>query len=59
MAHETDLMEGALFKKKFYEVFHYFQSRCQHHIHPLVTDSKAGKEKRTIPNACRAKKQTY
>ena len=31
-------------------------SRCQHHIHRLVTDPKTKQEKRIIPNACMGKR---
>ena len=55
MAHVDDWVEGAQYKQKFNAVFQYFQSRCQHHIHTLVVDSKTGKEQRIVPNACRAK----
>ena len=51
----TQKRDGAIFKERFNEVLQFFQSRCQHHIHPLATDKKTGKEKRVIPNACRAK----
>ena len=47
--------DAATFREAFSRTFQYFQSRCQHHIHPLVTDNKTGQVKRIVPNACRAK----
>ena len=41
--------EARSYKTMFDEVFQYFQSRCQHHIHKLVNG------KRIVPNACRSK----
>ena len=42
-------IEAAAYKTKFEEVFQYFQSHCQHHIHKLPNG------KRVVPNACRSK----
>ena len=58
---ERDTAEGctiddATFKTKFNCALQYFMSRCQHHIHRLVTDPKTQQEKRVIPNACMSKK---
>ena len=58
---ERDTAEGctiddATFKTKFNCALQYFMSRCQHHIHRLVTDPKTKQEKRVIPNACMSKK---
>ena len=49
-------MDDATFKTKYNCALQYFMSRCQHHIHRLVTDPKTQQEKRVIPNACMSKK---
>ena len=35
LAHDPE-DDAEKYKKTFYQAFQYFQSRCQHHIHPLV-----------------------
>ena len=37
------------------DALQHFMSRCQHHVHRLVTDPKTKEEKRLVPNACAAK----
>ena len=46
------IVDANEYKKKFAEVFQYFQSHCQHHVHKLVQNPKTGEKKRMIPNAC-------
>ena len=57
MGHVNDWIDGARFKSLFQKAFQCFQSHCQHHIHPLKSVIKNGKQmlERIGPSACRSR----